>query len=99
MAVRLPDLRADRALLPRNISFSDTHFSYRLCKPQGLVRPEGLGESIKIFVLVGSRIRDLPVCSAVQRASVASYSYLCSWFTDSSHPDEGGAQFLRNVGS
>jgi hypothetical protein len=22
-----------------------------------------------------------------------------SWFTDSCHPDEGGAKFLRNVGS
>jgi hypothetical protein len=30
-------------------------------------------------------------------ASVASYSYCCSYFTDSCHPDEGGAKFLRNV--
>jgi hypothetical protein len=32
-----------------------------------------------------------------QRASVASYSLRCSYFTDSCHPDEGGAKFLRNV--
>jgi hypothetical protein len=25
--------------------------------------------------------------------------YCCSEFSDSSHPDEGGAKFLRNVGS
>jgi hypothetical protein len=34
-----------------------------------------------------------------QRASVSSYSKRCSYFTDSCHPDEGGAKFLRNVGS
>jgi hypothetical protein len=31
------------------------------------------------------------------RASVASCSLCCSYFTDSCHPDEGGARFLRNV--
>jgi hypothetical protein len=34
-----------------------------------------------------------------QRVSVASCSYRCSYFTDSCHPDEGGATFLRYVGS
>jgi hypothetical protein len=34
-----------------------------------------------------------------QRASVASYSQRCSYFTDSCHPDEGGDKFLRNVAS
>jgi hypothetical protein len=34
-----------------------------------------------------------------KRASVASYSWRCSYFTDSSHPDEEGAKVLRNVGS
>jgi hypothetical protein len=34
-----------------------------------------------------------------QHASVASYNYRSSQFTDSCHPDEGGAKFLRNVGS
>jgi hypothetical protein len=33
-----------------------------------------------------------------QRVSVASYSQRCSYFTDSFHPDEGGAKMLRNVG-
>jgi hypothetical protein len=33
------------------------------------------------------------------RASVASYSWRCSLFTDSCHTDEGVAKFLRNVGS
>jgi hypothetical protein len=33
------------------------------------------------------------------RASVATYNYRCSYFTDSCHPDEVGAKFLRNVGS
>jgi hypothetical protein len=32
-------------------------------------------------------------------ASVASYSLCCSYFTYSYHPDEGGAKFLRIVGS
>jgi hypothetical protein len=34
-----------------------------------------------------------------QCGSVASYSSWCSQFTDSSHPDEGGAKFLRNASS
>jgi hypothetical protein len=35
-----------RTLLPTNIFFnvSSTHLCYRLCKPQGQVRPEGLGK-------------------------------------------------------
>jgi hypothetical protein len=46
MAVRLSALRIGRALLPRNnyLSASGTHFCKRLSKPQGLVRPEGLGK-------------------------------------------------------
>jgi hypothetical protein len=42
---------------------SGTHFSYRLSKPQGLVRPEGLGNLQ--HHLIGYRTRDLPVCSIV----------------------------------
>jgi hypothetical protein len=34
-----------------------------------------------------------------QRTSVVSCSLCCSQFTDSCHPDEGGARFLLNVGS
>jgi hypothetical protein len=42
---------------------SCTHFCYRLSKPQGLVRPEGLGK-LKNH-LIGNRTRDLPVCNIV----------------------------------
>jgi hypothetical protein len=38
------------------------------------------------------------LCNFSQRASVASYGYRYL-LTDSCHPDEGGAKFLRNVGS
>jgi hypothetical protein len=43
------------------------------------------------------RCEEIPNSS--QRTSVASCSLYCSQFTDSCHPDEGGARFLRNVGS
>jgi hypothetical protein len=42
---------------------SGTHFCWGLSKPQGLVRPEGLGKFKSR--LVGYRIRDLPACSIV----------------------------------
>jgi hypothetical protein len=42
---------------------SGTHFCWRLNKPQGLVRPEGLGTFKKKNHLIGYRTRDLPVCS------------------------------------
>jgi hypothetical protein len=61
MAVRLSALRAVRALLPRNFfPVSGTHFCYRLSKPQGLVRLEGLDKLKKFNDLIGSRTRDLP---------------------------------------
>jgi hypothetical protein len=41
----------------------------------------------------------MPCGSSSQCASVASNSQRYSQFTDSCHPDEGGAKFLRNVGS
>jgi hypothetical protein len=67
MAVRLLAIRTGRALLPTNISLyvSSTHFCYRLSKPQGLVRLEGLRKLIKIIHLTGPRTRDLPACSIV----------------------------------
>jgi hypothetical protein len=46
-------------------SASGTLFCYSLSKPQGLVRPEGLGKSKEFIHLVGSRTRDLPACSLV----------------------------------
>jgi hypothetical protein len=56
MAVRLSALRTGRCFTPQKHYFyaSGTHFCYRLSKPQGLVRPEGLGELIKIIHLIGS---------------------------------------------
>jgi hypothetical protein len=66
MAVRLLASRAGAPPLPRNIrSMSGAHFCYSLSKPQGLVRPEGLGKLIKFNYLMGSRTRDLPGCSTV----------------------------------
>jgi hypothetical protein len=44
-----------------------------------------------------TRIGELTISS--QPASVASYDKRCSQFTDSCHPDEGGAKFLQNVSS
>jgi hypothetical protein len=41
------------------LSVSDTHFFQRLGKPQGLVRPEGLGKLEKLIYLIGSRTRDM----------------------------------------
>jgi hypothetical protein len=47
-------LRTGRSLLPRNnFSASGTHFCYS--KPQGLVRPEGLGKLKKFIRFIGSR--------------------------------------------
>jgi hypothetical protein len=34
-----------------------------------------------------------------EREPFASYGYLCSYLADSYHPDDGGATFLRNIGS
>jgi hypothetical protein len=42
-----------------------TRFCWRLSKPQGLVRPEGLGTLIKTIRLIESRTLDLPACSLV----------------------------------
>jgi hypothetical protein len=66
MAVRLLALRAGRFFIPQEHKFyvSGTHFCQRLSKPQGLVRPEGLGKLLKIH-FIGSRTCDLPVCSIV----------------------------------
>jgi hypothetical protein len=65
MAVRLSALRTGRcSTLPEHYFYaSGIHFCYRLSKPQGLMRPEGLGNLIKIIHLIGSRTRDLPVCN------------------------------------
>jgi hypothetical protein len=64
MAVRLSALRTGRCFTPQKHYFYafGIHFCQRMSKPQGLVRPEGLGNLIKIIHLNGSQIRDLPVC-------------------------------------
>jgi hypothetical protein len=52
MAVRLSALRTGRTILPRNILYfyaSGTYFCLRLSKPQGLVRPEGLTNEIRVL--------------------------------------------------
>jgi hypothetical protein len=62
MAVRLSALRAGRALHPRNLP--GTHFCYRLSRPQGH-SATGRIRSIEKIHLIGTRTRDLPVCSIV----------------------------------
>jgi hypothetical protein len=47
------------------LSVSGSHFCYRLSEPQGLVRPEGLGQLKKFLHLIGSRTRDFAACSIV----------------------------------
>jgi hypothetical protein len=60
MAVTLSVLRTGRCFTPQKHYF---YASGTLSKLQGLVRLEGLGKLIKIFPLIGSRTRDLPVCN------------------------------------
>jgi hypothetical protein len=74
-----------------------------------LVRTDGSEEPSASFIRV-TRIGELGTIAVTsnrsklqrnissQHASVASYSYRCSYFTDR-HLDEGGARFPRNVGS
>jgi hypothetical protein len=54
MAARLSALRTGRCFTPKKHYFyaSGTHFCWRLSKPQGLVRLEGLGKLIKIIHLI-----------------------------------------------
>jgi hypothetical protein len=60
-----PTQRPRSAPQKHYFSASETHFSYRLSKPQDLVRPEGLGKLKKLISLIKSRTRDLPVYSIV----------------------------------
>jgi hypothetical protein len=50
-------------ILPPPHKIPDTHFPYRLSRPQGLVRLEGLGQTKKSNDLVGNRTQDHPACS------------------------------------
>jgi hypothetical protein len=68
MTVRLSASRTGSALLPQNIFFipvTGTHFCWRLTKPQGLERPEGLGKLIQFNYLITTRTRGLLACSIV----------------------------------
>jgi hypothetical protein len=71
MAVRLPALHAGYTVLLSNIfPVSGTHFCYRLHKPQGLVRLEGLGKLKKFNMLIGSQTHNLPACSIVPQPTM-----------------------------
>jgi hypothetical protein len=65
MVVSLSALSTRHTLLPRNIIIFMflVLISVRLSKPQGLVRPEGLGKFKNH--LIENRTRDLPACSIV----------------------------------
>jgi hypothetical protein len=64
---------------------------------------EELSASFIRVTRIGELGRTLAVTSNRHRllvtASVVCYIWCCSEFTDFCHPDEGGAKFLRNVGS
>jgi hypothetical protein len=64
MAVGLSASSIDRALHPDLfiISIYGTQFCYRLSKPQGLVRQDGLDKLITLNCLILSRTRALPAC-------------------------------------
>jgi hypothetical protein len=66
MAVRLPALCTGHALPHRNIIFLLLLLiSVRVSKPQGLVRPEGLGKFKTFIYIIGCRIDDLLAFSIV----------------------------------
>jgi hypothetical protein len=69
VTVELSALNNRRRSTPQKHYFSapGTHLRHRLSKPQGLVRPEGLGNLKKFSDLVGSRTRNLPACSIVSQ--------------------------------
>jgi hypothetical protein len=62
-----------------------------LLRRVALVRTDVSKEPGASFIRV-TKIGELGTTQAAQRTSVASRSLCC-------HPDEGGARFLRNVGS
>jgi hypothetical protein len=73
-----------------------------LLRRVALVRTKVSEEPGASFIRV-TKISELGTTQAATsnhvRTSVASCSLCCSYFTDFCHPDEGGARFLRNVGS
>jgi hypothetical protein len=85
MAIRLSTLRVRRALLREG--FSDTHFCYRLSKPQGLVRLEVLGKLKKFNDLATFLL-------AVECISHLRYRVLYSRRNNSSQPQLREPQML-----
>jgi hypothetical protein len=81
MAVRLSASRTGRFLLPRSvlISVSGSLFCYRLRKPQGLVRPGGLGEMMTLKYFMGSRALGLPVPVVLTELALRSLNFLKSF--------------------
>jgi hypothetical protein len=64
-----------------------------------LVRTDVQEELSNSFIRV-TRIGELGTMLALTRnRRTLRRNTKCTWFTDSCHPDEGGAKFLRNVGS
>jgi hypothetical protein len=65
-----------------------------------LVRTDVSEEPSASFIKV-TGIGELGTTLAItsNRRKLRRYTKWCSYFTDSCHPDEGGAKFLRNVGS
>jgi hypothetical protein len=58
-----PTHRPRSTLQKHDFSASGTHICYRLSKPQGLVRPEGLGKLKNFIDLLRFRTGDLPSSS------------------------------------
>jgi hypothetical protein len=70
------------------ISVSGIHFYSKLSKPQGLVRPEGLGKLINLNDLIGPPTCNLPACSIVNEPI---YWFLYSLHTDGVGNSDGSA--------
>jgi hypothetical protein len=80
----------------RHVALARTDVSEELSA--SFIRVPRIGELGTTLAVTSNRRmlrRNTTLGIASQHASVASYSY----FTDSCHPDEGGAKFLWNIGS
>jgi hypothetical protein len=76
--------------------------SFRICGSVALVRTD-VSEEFTTSIIMATRIGELGTTLAVtsnrstQRPTLAIYCYRCSWFSDSSYPDNGDDTFLRNA--
>jgi hypothetical protein len=74
MAISFLASRADCRFTPQNHYYATgTHFCNGLSKPQSLLQPEELGNSIKCIHPIGSRTRDLPASVVL----VSHYKFVC----------------------